>query len=91
MLGRLGLVLHPDKTRVVNVQKEGFDFVGDHVGIKQKELRLDVNRRSQRRIQERLREITRRTYLSGVSGQRMVTEHGLKRWAPKPTWAKQTV
>jgi RNA-directed DNA polymerase len=30
-LCRLGLRLHPEKTRVVNVKEEGFDFLGYHV------------------------------------------------------------
>jgi RNA-directed DNA polymerase len=33
ILGELGLVLHPDKTRVVDLRKgkEGFDFLGCHL------------------------------------------------------------
>ena len=33
MLGDLGLSLHPDKTRVVDLRegKEGFDFLGRHL------------------------------------------------------------
>ena len=29
-MARVGLTLHPDKTRVVNDQEEGFDFLGFH-------------------------------------------------------------
>jgi group II intron reverse transcriptase/maturase len=32
MLGRLGLDLHPEKTRVTNA-KDGFDFLGDHLRL----------------------------------------------------------
>jgi RNA-directed DNA polymerase len=142
-MARLGLRLHPEKTRMVNTEEEGFDFLGYHVWRKQRELRLDLSRRSRRRIGERLREATRRTfqpveqmvtelntYIAGarayfrlapwwslrrldssttqrvarwyrkklgeehpawsrVSGNRMTTEYGLKRWAPRPPWDKR--
>ena len=63
-LGRVGLRLPPTKTRVVNLKEEGFDFLGYNIWKKQRELRLDVSRRSRRRIGECLREATRRTFQS---------------------------
>jgi RNA-directed DNA polymerase len=61
-LTRLGLNLHPDKTRVVDTWKEAFDFLGYRVRRRVKTLVLDISPASRARIHERLREPTRRTF-----------------------------
>jgi RNA-directed DNA polymerase len=61
-LKRLGLTLHPDKTRVVDTWKEAFDFLGYRVRRRVKTLLLDISPASRARIHERLREPTRRTF-----------------------------
>ena len=40
-MGRMGLALHPDKTRVVDARKERFDFLGFRVGWRRRQLMLD--------------------------------------------------
>jgi hypothetical protein len=63
LLHRLGLTLHPSKTRVVDTRRESFDFLGyrvrHHSG---KRLVFDISPKSQVRIRGRLREPTRRTF-----------------------------
>jgi group II intron reverse transcriptase/maturase len=70
MLGRLGLKLHPDKTRVVKA-KEGFDFLGVHfrlcpVSKKNSKLKQTCliwpSERSIGRIKQRVREVVGRRY-----------------------------
>ena len=70
MLGRLGLKLHPDKTRVVKA-KDGFDFLGVHfrlcpVSKKNSKLkqscRIWPSERSMGRIKQRVREVVGRRY-----------------------------
>ena len=70
MLGRLGLKLHPDKTRVVKA-KDGFDFLGVHfrlcpVSKKNSKLKQSClkwpSERSMGRIKQRVREVVGRRY-----------------------------
>jgi RNA-directed DNA polymerase len=63
MMARMGLSLHPDKTRVVNARKERFDFLGYRVGWRRQQLLLDVSPKSCARIRERLRQPTTWTFL----------------------------
>jgi RNA-directed DNA polymerase len=52
-----GLTLHPAKTRIVNAQTEGFDFLGWHFRGGKKWPR----KKSLQKLQEKLRPLTRRT------------------------------
>jgi RNA-directed DNA polymerase len=52
-----GLTLHPTKTRIVNVQSEGLDFLGWHFRGGQKWPR----KKSLEKLREKLRPLTRRT------------------------------
>jgi RNA-directed DNA polymerase len=52
-----GLTLHPTKTRIVNVASEGFDFLGWHFRGDKKWPR----EKSVRKLQDKLRPLTRRT------------------------------
>ena len=52
-----GLRLHPDKTRVVDVRSDGFDFLGYHF----RRGRRWPRRKSQQKLKEALRQKTRRT------------------------------
>jgi len=70
MLGRLGLKLHPEKTRIVRAEK-GFDFLGVHFrlspvrkrGSKLKEFcAVWPSERSVARIKQRIREVVGRRY-----------------------------
>jgi group II intron reverse transcriptase/maturase len=72
MLKRLGLKLHPEKTRVVRAE-EGFDFLGVHfwlcpvpAGMKNAKLKnycaLWPSDRSMKRIKERVRQVIGRRY-----------------------------
>jgi RNA-directed DNA polymerase len=70
MLGRLGLKLHPDKTRVVKAE-DGFDFLGIHfqqcpVCMKESKVKnycaLWPSDRSMKRIKERIKEVIGRRY-----------------------------
>jgi len=70
MLGRLGLKLHPDKTRVVKA-KDGFDFLGVYFRlcpVRKKNSKLKQScliwpsERSMGRIKQRVREVVGRRY-----------------------------
>jgi len=70
MLGRLGLKLHPEKTRVVRAE-DGFDFLGIHfqqcpVHMKNAKAKnycaLWPSDRSMKRIKERIKEVIGRRY-----------------------------
>jgi len=74
VLGRLGLKLHPDKTRRVDLTQgaQGFDFLGCHLhkrmsgrlweqkGLKRYYLQRWPSQRAMKRISQRLRELTSR-------------------------------
>jgi RNA-directed DNA polymerase len=62
LMHRLGLVLHPDKTRLVDTRGESFDFLGYRVRRRSRRLVLDISPKSLVRIHGRLREPTRRTF-----------------------------
>ena len=51
------MTVHPTKTRIVQVQSEGFDFLGWHFGGKKKWPR----KKSLQKLQDKLRPLTRRT------------------------------
>jgi len=61
-LMRLGLTLHPDKTRVVDSCKEVFDFLGYRIARRRKALVLDISPKALVRIHGAIREPTRRTF-----------------------------
>ena len=70
MLGRLGLKLHPEKTRVVRAE-DGFDFLGIHFRlspVRRKNAKLKMycalwpSDRSIKRIKERVRNVIGRRY-----------------------------
>jgi len=61
-LARLGLTLHPDKTRMVNTWKTAFDFLGYRVARPAQKLVLDISPKSRVRIHGRLRKPSRRTF-----------------------------
>ena len=70
MLGRLGLKLHPDKTRMVKA-KDGFDFLGVHLRlcpVRKKNSKLKQfcalwpSERSMGRIRQRVKEVIGRRY-----------------------------
>ena len=62
---RLGLTLHPEKTRVVHVGNEWVNFLGYKVRRRPNgRVALDIADKAKTRIRDTLRDITRRTYLS---------------------------
>jgi len=64
VLGRLGLALHPEKTRVLDARSEDFVFLGHQHRWRFNRLYLDVSPKALRRIREELRRKTRRTWLA---------------------------
>ncbi len=65
LMDRLGLTLHPEKTRVVNVGEEWVDFLGYRVRRRSSgRVALDIAKKAMSRIRDTLRATTRRTYLS---------------------------
>ena len=88
MLGRLGLKLHPEKTRVVRAE-EGFDFLGIHFHLcpvsrkdaaVKKYCALWPSDKSMKRIKERIKEVIGRRY--SLSLEEMIKElnPGLRGW-----------
>ncbi len=80
MLGRLGLKLHPEKTRVVRA-KDGFDFLGIHFqqcSVRMKNAKeknycaLWPSDRSMKRIKERIKKVIGRRY--SLSLEEMIKE-----------------
>lgn len=64
LMKRLGLTLHPDKTRVVHVGKEWVDFLGYRVRRRPSgRIALDISKKAMSRIRDELRVSTRRTFL----------------------------
>jgi RNA-directed DNA polymerase len=61
VLGRLGLTLHPQKTRVLDARREAFAFLGHTHWWQRGRLFLDVDKKALRRIRDELRWKTRRT------------------------------
>lgn len=65
LLARLGLTLHPDKTRVVHVHKEWVNFLGYRIRRRPSgRVALDISPKAMSRIRDTLRDTTRRTFLS---------------------------
>jgi len=65
LMERLGLTLHPDKTRVVHVGDEWVNFLGYKVRRRPNgRVALDIADKAKARIRDTLRDITRRTFLS---------------------------
>jgi len=65
VMQRLGLSLHPEKTKVKQlVGKQQFDFLSHTHRLWRGRLFLDVADKAQRRTKDRLRRITRQTWLS---------------------------
>ena len=70
LLKRLGLTLHPTKTRIVNAEEEQFDFLGHTLRwtyvhrVKGHELYFDICKKSQQRIRDELKRRTKHTALS---------------------------
>jgi group II intron reverse transcriptase/maturase len=65
VLERLGLTLHPDKTRVVHVHKEWVNFLGYRIRRRPSgRVALDISPKAMSRIRDTLRDTTRRTFLS---------------------------
>jgi hypothetical protein len=62
LLGRLGLTLSPNKTRVLDARQERFDFLGHRHRWQGGRLHLDLAPKSKRRIHDELREKTRHTW-----------------------------
>jgi RNA-directed DNA polymerase len=56
-----GLTLHPTKTRVVDVAKDGFDFLGYHFHGTPEGIRHRVREKSVRKLKDTLRPKTKRT------------------------------
>jgi len=63
-MSRLGLALHPTKTRVLDAKQEDFTFLGHTVRWRYKRMYLDVSRKAQERIRSELRRKTRQTWWS---------------------------
>lgn len=60
-IARLGLMLHPEKTRVVDARREIFTFLGHTHRRQNGRLYLDVSKKAWGRIRDELRRKTRRT------------------------------
>ena len=80
MLGRLGLRLHPEKTRVVRAE-DGFDFLGVHFRPRpvckrnakvKRSCRVWPSDRSMERIRQKVREVIGRRY--GLSLEEVITD-----------------
>lgn len=61
LMARLGLTLHPEKTRVVDAREEPFVFLGHSHRWKWARLYLDVGPKPLRRIRDEIRRRTRHT------------------------------
>ena len=61
---RLGLQLHPAKTRVLSVGEADFDFLGHRIRWERGRMYLDASPRAKGRIREEVRRITRQVGLS---------------------------
>jgi RNA-directed DNA polymerase len=85
ILGDLGLELHPEKTRIVDLRegREGFDFLGCHFrarvsgrllerGIRRYYLHRWPSQRAMKRIRARIRELTDRRRRAGMKDIREV-------------------
>ncbi|MGK4002233.1 group II intron reverse transcriptase/maturase [Sorangium sp. So ce1036] len=64
IVGRLGLVLHPEKTRILNARKEDFAFLGHQVRWRYRPYVFDLAGKTAKRIRDEIRRRTRRTWMS---------------------------
>jgi group II intron reverse transcriptase/maturase len=64
MTGRLGLKLHPEKTRILNARKEDFSFLGHQVRWRYRPYVFDLTAKAAQRIRDEIRRRTRRTWLN---------------------------
>jgi RNA-directed DNA polymerase len=64
LMKRLGLALHPEKTRVLDVREEDFNFLGHTHRWRYGRVYLDATKKTQERMRDELRRKTRRTWLS---------------------------
>jgi RNA-directed DNA polymerase len=60
LMDRLGLQLHPEKTRVLDVTEEKFDFLGHEIRWTVRKTHLDISRKALARIRDEVRRRTRR-------------------------------
>jgi len=67
-----GLTLHPTKTRIVDVVRDGFDFLGYHFRGTRQGIRHWVREKSLRKLKDALRPKTKRT--SGQSLQSIIVD-----------------
>jgi hypothetical protein len=88
MLGRLGLELHPDKTRIVHAEK-GFDFLGMHFRLRpvrkkgsrlKKSCRIWSSDSSVNRIKQRVREVIGRRYSKALEDMIAILNPVLRGW-----------
>ena len=63
-MARLGLTLHPEKTRVLDARRDAFAFLGHTHRWQFGRLYLDVSPKALRRMRDELRRKTRQTWLS---------------------------
>jgi RNA-directed DNA polymerase len=64
LMAKLGLTLHPDKTRVLHARRETFAFLGHTHRWRFNRVYLDITPKAMRRIRDELRQKTRRTWVS---------------------------
>jgi RNA-directed DNA polymerase len=64
LMERLGLDLHPEKTRVLDVTEENFSFLGYEVRWTVRKTHLDISRRALARIRDEVRRRTSRPQAS---------------------------
>jgi hypothetical protein len=88
MLGRLGLELHPDKTKIVHAEK-GFDFLGMHFRLHpvrkkgsrlRKSCRIWPSDSSVSRIKQRVREVIGRRYSKALEDMITLLNPVLRGW-----------
>ena len=65
LMERLGLTLHPEKTRMVHIRQAWVAFLGYRIRRRSSgQVALDIAPKAMLRIRDRLRETTRRAYLT---------------------------
>lgn len=70
IMGKLKLTLHPEKTRIVNMFNDGFDFLGFHFHkMRQKKNRKLLpyewpNKKAMKSVRKKIRELTNRKWLA---------------------------
>lgn len=62
LLARLGLQLHPDKTRVLDVRQMELDFLGHTLRWRRGRVHFDISRKARARIRAELRHRTRQSW-----------------------------